>query len=74
MNLNNGKVTYGRGSWASSMRYHNGTYYVTTFAETTGKTISIQQKILKRDPGRQCLFNHPITIIPCFLMMMVKCI
>src|SRR6188768_2025589 len=38
LNLNNGKSSYGRGSWASSIRYHNGTYYVTTFAQTTGKT------------------------------------
>src|SRR3954463_7817749 len=38
LNLNNGKSTYGRGSWASSLRYHNDTYYVTTFAQTTGKT------------------------------------
>src|SRR6187455_871317 len=30
LNLNNGKTTYGRGSWASSIRYHKGTYYVTT--------------------------------------------
>src|SRR5678809_1767211 len=28
MNLDNGKFTYGRGSWASSLHYHNGTYYV----------------------------------------------
>src|SRR3954467_6584145 len=32
LNLTNGKSTYGRGSWASSIRYHNGTFYVTTFA------------------------------------------
>lgn len=38
MNLTNGKSTYGRGSWASSMRYHNGIFYVTTFAATSGKT------------------------------------
>src|SRR3982751_2185354 len=38
MNLVNGKSTYGRGSWASSLRYHNGTYYVSTFAQTTGRT------------------------------------
>jgi len=36
MNLANGKSTYGRGSWASSIRYHNGMYYVCTFAQTTG--------------------------------------
>ena len=38
MNLENGKNTYGRGSWASSLRYHNGMYYVSTFAATSGKT------------------------------------
>lgn len=38
MNLENGKSTYGRGSWASSMRYHKGIWYVSTFAATSGKT------------------------------------
>ncbi|HZY80194.1 MAG TPA: glycoside hydrolase 43 family protein [Cyclobacteriaceae bacterium] len=38
LNLTNGKSTYGRGSWASSLRFHNGTYYATTFAQTTKKT------------------------------------
>ncbi|MGO3805723.1 MAG: glycoside hydrolase family 43 protein [Sphingobacterium sp.] len=38
LNLNHGKNTYGRGSWASSIRFHDGTYYVSTFAQTTDKT------------------------------------
>jgi beta-xylosidase len=38
LKLENGKDSYGRGSWASSIRFHKGTYYVTTFAQTTGKT------------------------------------
>src|SRR5687767_752337 len=38
INLQNGKVTYGRGSWASCIRYHKGTYYVSTFSATSGKT------------------------------------
>ncbi len=38
MNLENGKNAYGRGSWASSLRYHKGTYYVSTFSATSGKT------------------------------------
>src|SRR6201989_3010595 len=37
LNLTDGKGTYGRGSWASSLRYHHNTFYVTTFAQTTGK-------------------------------------
>jgi beta-xylosidase len=27
-NLTNGKNMYRQGSWASSIRFHNGTYYV----------------------------------------------
>ncbi|MBP9875052.1 MAG: family 43 glycosylhydrolase, partial [Haliscomenobacter sp.] len=38
LNLTNGKSTYGRGSWASCIRYHNGLFYVSTFAQTTNKT------------------------------------
>ena len=38
MNLENGQNTYGRGSWAPSIRYHNEMFYVTTFSATSGKT------------------------------------
>jgi len=38
MNLENGRSCYGAGSWASSLRYHNGTYYVSTFSSTSGRT------------------------------------
>ncbi len=44
LNLANGKSTYGRGSWASSFRYHNGYFYVTTFAQTTGRTYVFKTK------------------------------
>lgn len=50
LNLNNGKSTYGRGSWASSLRYHNGTYYVSTFAQTTGKTYIYSTKDIEKGP------------------------
>jgi beta-xylosidase len=38
MNLGNGKNAYGRGSWASCLRYHNGLFYVSVFSQTSGKT------------------------------------
>lgn len=38
MNLENGKNAYGNGSWASSLRYHNGIFYVSTFSATSGRT------------------------------------
>lgn len=36
--LRDGKNAYGQGTWASSLRYNNGLYYLVTFSYTTGKT------------------------------------
>ena len=57
MNLNNGKSTYGRGSWASSMRYHNGAYYVSTFAATSGKTHIYTTKNIEKGPWKAISFR-----------------
>jgi len=48
LTLKNGKNTYGKGSWASSIRYHNGSYYVSTFAQTTGKTYVYSTKDIEK--------------------------
>ncbi len=37
MNLRNGKSMYGNGQWASSLKYHNGKYYVAFNSNTTGR-------------------------------------
>jgi len=50
MNLDNGKSTYGRGSWASCIRYHKGTFYVSTFAQTTGKTYIYSTRDIEKGP------------------------
>lgn len=52
LNLNHGQSAYGRGSWASSIRFHQGTYYVTTFAQSTGKTYVYLTKDVERGPWR----------------------
>ena len=57
LNLNNGKSTYGRGSWASSIRFHNGTYYVSTFAQTTGKTYIYSTKDIEKGPWKTVSFK-----------------
>lgn len=57
MNLENGKSTYGRGSWASSIRYHNGTYYVSTFAATSGKTHIYITNNIEKGPWREISFR-----------------
>jgi beta-xylosidase len=57
LNLTNGKSTYGRGSWASSLRYHNGKYFVTTFAQTTGKTYIYSTKNIEKGPWKTVSFK-----------------
>ena len=57
LNLSNGKSTYGRGSWASSLRYHNGLYYATTFAQTTGKTYIFTTKNIEKGPWKVSSFR-----------------
>ena len=57
LNLANGKSTYGRGSWASCIRYRNGTYYVSTFAQTTGKTHIYSTKNIEKGPWRVVSFK-----------------
>jgi beta-xylosidase len=57
LNLDNGKSSYGRGSWASCVRYHNRTYYVTTFAQTTGKTYIFTTKDIEKGPWKVMSFK-----------------
>jgi len=57
LTLKNGKNTYGRGSWASCIRYHNNTFYVTTFAQTTGKTYIYSTKDIEKGPWKVSSFK-----------------
>lgn len=57
LNLTNGKSTYGRGSWASSFRYHKGRFYLTTFAQTTGKTYVYTTKNIEKEPWKEVSFK-----------------
>ncbi|WP_288424984.1 glycoside hydrolase 43 family protein [uncultured Spirosoma sp.] len=57
LNLTNGQSTYGRGSWASSLRVHNGTYYATTFAQTTGRTHIYSTKNIEKGPWKAVSFK-----------------
>ena len=57
LNLANGENAYGRGSWASSLRYHNGTYYVSTFSGTTNKTYIYSTKNIEKGPWKASSFT-----------------
>lgn len=50
LNLTNGKSNYGKGSWASCLRYHNGIFYVSTFSQATGKTCIYSTKDIEKGP------------------------
>ncbi len=57
LNLAGGKNSYGRGSWASSLRYHNGVFYATTFSGTTGKTYVYQTRDIEHGPWQSTAFR-----------------
>lgn len=57
LNLADGKNAYGKGSWASSLRYHEGTFYVSTFAQTTGKTTIFSTKDIEKGNWKRIDFK-----------------
>jgi len=57
LNLANGKSAYGRGSWASSLRYHNGQFYVSTFSGTTNKTYIYTTRDIEKGPWKAVSFK-----------------
>ncbi len=60
LNLNNGKSMYSRGSWASCIRYHKDTYYVSTFSGNTGKTYIYKTKDIENGPWETISFAPSI--------------
>jgi beta-xylosidase len=60
LNLTNGKTAYGSGSWASSLRFHKGIYYVSTFSNTTGKTYVYATKDIERGPWKAVSFKRSL--------------
>ena len=57
LNLAQGKTAYGSGSWASSIRYHKGVFYVSTFAGTTGKTYIYSTRDIEKGPWKKISFK-----------------
>jgi beta-xylosidase len=57
MNLVNGQSTYGRGSWASCIRYHKGVFYVSSFAQTTNKTYIFSSTNIEKGNWKRITFS-----------------
>lgn len=57
LNLEKGSNAYGRGSWASCIRYHKGMYYVSTFSATSGKTHVYRTKNIEKGDWKENTFT-----------------
>src|SRR5574344_1941923 len=57
LDLENGKNTYGKGTWASCLRKYGDTFYLTTFAQTTGKTYIFTTKNIEKEPWKRIEFK-----------------
>jgi len=63
--LENGRNEYGKGSWASSLRYHRGTYYVVFSSQTEQKTFVFQTRDIERGPWKKHTlpFLHDMSLL-----------
>ena len=57
LRLENGKNAYGAGSWASSLRFHDGVFYASTFSATTGRTHIYTTRDPDRGPWKETSFE-----------------
>lgn len=57
LNLDPQQEAYGEGSWASSIRYFEDTYYVTTFSNTTRKTYIYKTQDIENGPWQTSVLN-----------------
>jgi beta-xylosidase len=57
LTLNNGQNAYGKGTWASSIRYHNETCFISTFSQTTGKTYIFSTRDIEKGPWTVSSFS-----------------
>jgi beta-xylosidase len=57
LNLTEGKNAYSKGSWASSLRFHKGMYYVTTFSYTTDETYIFKTKDIEKGKWERASFK-----------------
>ena len=57
LRLDNGKDAYAAGSWAPSLRYHDGVFYASTFSYTSGRTHIFSTRDPERGPWKEMSFE-----------------
>lgn len=62
--LSNGQNEYGRGSWASSLAYHDGVFYVVFSSQTVGKTFIFRTRDIENGPWERSIidFTHDMSL------------
>ncbi|MRH41591.1 family 43 glycosylhydrolase [Aquibacillus halophilus] len=55
--LSNGKNEYGKGSWASSLRYNQGIFYLVVGSLATGKTYIFQTENIEQGPFKRSILD-----------------
>ena len=58
-NLRNGRNAYGRGQWATSLRYVNGTYYALFIANDQNKTYIYRTKDITKSNWERSVIDRP---------------
>ena len=66
LNLTEGKNAYSKGTWASSLRYHNGMYYVAVFAQTTNETYIFTTKDIEKGDWKRISFKPALHDLSLF--------
>ena len=63
--LSNGKNEYGKGSWASSLRYHDGFFYVAFSSQTAGRTFIFKTDDIENGPWERFVldFTHDMSLL-----------
>ncbi len=56
MRLETDRGAYGQGSWASSLRFHDGVFYATTFSSTSGRTHVYTTRDIEKGPWKETSF------------------
>ncbi len=57
LRLENGKNAYAAGSWAPSLRFHDGVFYASTFSYTSGRTHIYATRDPERGPWKETSFE-----------------
>ena len=66
LSLRNGKEAYGDGTWAASIKYHDGKFYVSASSQTTGKTYVFSTTDIENGVWKKSVldgYNHDLALL-----------